>query len=143
MKKGLSGITEILFGLVFVVAGIVVIYFGINRLMKLEAGKYAETQARITHIETTTVSDEDGIHEQHDITVEYQVDGKKYVSHLGENPREFYEGMELTVLYEIEKPTEVILPGKTSSYIMIAMGAVAVICGGVVILRKVLGRSAA
>ncbi|MBQ9488678.1 MAG: hypothetical protein IJU80_01965, partial [Lachnospiraceae bacterium] len=65
------------------------------------------------------------------------------VSHLGENPREFYEGMELTVLYEIEKPTEVILPGKTSSYIMIAMGAVAVICGGVVILRKVLGRSAA
>lgn len=141
MKKGLSGIAEILFGLVFVGVGILIVVLGINRLMKLEAGKYAETQAKITHIETTTVSDEDGFHDEYDITVEYQVDGQKYVSHLGETPRDFHEGMELTVLYDIDKPMEVVLPGKTSSYIMIGIGMIAIICGAVVILRKVLGRA--
>ena len=136
MKQGVNGITKILFGAVFVAAGVLLIILGINRLVKLNAGKYVETQAKITKIETTFVSDEDGSHEEHEITVEYQVDGKKFVSRLSENPREFYEGMELTVLYDIDKPTTVVLPGKASSFIMMALGFVGVICGLMVIIKK-------
>ena len=76
MKQGVNGITKILFGAVFVAAGVLLIILGINRLVKMNAGKYVETQAKITKIETTLVSDEDGSHEEHEITVEYQVDGK-------------------------------------------------------------------
>lgn len=136
MKQGVNGITKILFGAVFVAAGVLLIILGINRLVKLNAGKYVETQAKITKIETTLVSDEDGSHEEHEITVEYQVDGKKFVSRLSENPREFYEGMELTVLYDVDKPTTVVLPGKASSFIMMALGFVGVICGLMVIIKK-------
>lgn len=136
MKQGVNGITKILFGAVFVVAGVLLIILGINRLVKMNAGKYVETQAKITKIETTLVSDEDGSHEEHEITVEYQVDGKKFVSRLSENPREFYEGMELTVLYDVDKPTTVVLPGKASSFIMMALGFVGVICGLMVIIKK-------
>lgn len=136
MKQGVNGITKILFGAVFVAAGVLLIILGINRLVKMNAGKYVETQAKITKIETTLVSDEDGSHEEHEITVEYQVDGKKFVSRLSENPREFYEGMELTVLYDVDKPTTVVLPGKASSFIMMALGFVGVICGLMVIIKK-------
>lgn len=136
MKQGVNGITKILFGAVFVAAGVLLIILGINRLVKMNAGKYVETQAKITKIETTLVSDEDGSHEEYEITVEYQVDGKKFVSRLSENPREFYEGMELTVLYDVDKPTTVVLPGKASSFIMMALGFVGVICGLMVIIKK-------
>ena len=136
MKQGVNGITKILFGAVFVAAGVLLIILGINRLVKMNAGKYVVTQAKITKIETTLVSDEDGSHEEHEITVEYQVDGKKFVSRLSENPREFYEGMELTVLYDVDKPTTVVLPGKASSFIMMALGFVGVICGLMVIIKK-------
>ncbi len=136
MKQGVNGITKILFGAVFVAAGVLLIILGINRLVKMNAGKYVETQAKITKIETTLVSDEDGSHEEHEITVEYQVDGKKFVSCLSENPREFYEGMELTVLYDVDKPTTVVLPGKASSFIMMALGFVGVIGGLMVIIKK-------
>ena len=136
MKQGVNGITKILFGAVFVAAGVLLIILGINRLVKLNAGKYVETQAKITKIETTLVSDEDGSHEEHEITVEYQVDGKKFVSRLSENPREFYEGMELTVLYDVDKPTTVVLPGKASSFIMMALCFVGVICGLIFIIKN-------
>ena len=143
MKRIVSGVVGIIMILVFLAAGIFVLVTGIDHLQKLHAGKYTETQATITKIETTEVSDSDapgGIREDYEITVEYTVDGKKVVSLLRETPKEFYEGMELTVIYNIDNPTDVTLPGPTGAYIMIGMGVVAILISVVMFLRRLRGR---
>lgn len=143
MKKTMTGIMGIVLAVVFLAVGIFVLVMGINHLQKLNAGKYVETQATITKIETDVVHDPDspgGTREEYEITVEYTVDGKKYVSRLGETPKEFYEGMELTVLYNVDNPMDVTLPGTTGAIIMIAMGVVAILAGAVMFLKKLRGR---
>ena len=143
MNKIVSGVVGIVMAIVFLAAGVFTLVTGIGHLQKLNAGKFVETQATITKIETMEVSDDDapgGIREDYEITVEYTVDGKKIVSQLRETPKEFYEGMELTVIYNMDKPTDVTLPGTTGAYIMIGMGVVGIIVGLVLILNKIRGR---
>ena len=143
MKKTMTGIMGIVLAVVFLAVGIFVLVMGINHLQKLNAGKYVETQATITKIETDVVHDPDspgGTREEYEITVEYTVDGKKYVSRLGETPKEFHEGMELTVLYNVDNPMDVTLPGTTGAIIMIAMGVVAALAGVVMFLKRLRGR---
>ncbi len=143
MKRFLSGVGAIVFAVILLGVGILNIVLGVNRLVKLNAGKYVETQAVITKIETVEVADSDapgGSREEYQLTVEYTVDGKKFVSQLSETPKEFYEGMELTVLYNTDKPTEVVLPGKTGAFIMIGMGVVAILAGVVLFLKRLRGR---
>ncbi len=143
MKKLLSGVVGIVFALIFLAAGVFCTVTGISQLKKLNEGKYVETQATITKVETITVSDSDapgGTREEYEITVEYTLDGKKVVTLLNGTPKEFYEGMELTVLYNIDKPTDVILPGATGFYIMIGLGVVGILIGIVLILKRLRGR---
>ena len=141
MQKFLSGVGSLILAVVFIGAGIFSLIMGINKIRKLDTGKYAEVQATITKIDSNETYDPDtGTHTEYYITVEYTVNGKKYVSQLGETPSDFHEGMELTVLYEIDDPAEVTLPGKTGAYIAIALGAIGILVGGVVIFKKVTGR---
>jgi len=143
MQRLLSGVLGIVMSIVFVAAGIFTLVMGIGHLQKLNAGKYVETQATITKIETIEVSDSDapgGTREEYEVTVEYTVDGKKVVSQLRETPKEFYEGMELTVIYNIDKPTDVTLPGTTGAYIMMGMGVLAILAGVVMFLKRLRGR---
>lgn len=116
---------------------------GINRLNKLGSGQYKEVEATITGIETYYETDPETNTEteRYEITVEYTVDGKKYVSLLGETPKEFHEGMQLTVLYDVGDPTDVVLPGKTGAYITIGLGAVVILVCVVMILKKLFGRA--
>ena len=137
MNKLLSGVGTILFALVFLAAGIFNIVLGVGRLQKDSQGKYVETTALITHIESTETHDEDGTHTDYDITVEFQADGKKVVAHLGEIPKEFYEGMELTVLYNMDNPTEVVLPGTGGAWIMIGLGAVAILAAAGMLIKRI------
>ncbi len=142
MQKFFSGFGLILFALVFVAAGILCLVLGITRIHKLDSGKYVETQATITKIESHLEYDSDtNTHrEEYEITVEYTVDGKKYVSLLGETPKEFHEGMELTVLYDVDDPSEVVLPGKTGAYIIIGLGVVGILAGGVAFIKRLRSR---
>jgi|GEM_PF-2485071 hypothetical protein len=143
MNRVLSGVLGLVLALVVLAAGGLNLVLGISHLHKLHTGQYAETQATITRIETVEVADSEatgGTRTEYEITVEYTLDGKKVVTQLGEIPKDFYEGMELTVLYNVDKPTDVTLPGTTGSYIMIGMGAVAVLLGVVMILRRLRGR---
>ena len=144
MKKLMNGVLGIVFALVFLAAGVFCAVMGISQLKKLSDGKYVETQATITKVETVTVSDSDapgGTREEYEITVEYTLDGKKVVTLLNNGtPKEFYEGMELTVLYNVDDPTDVVLPGATGYYIMIALGVVGVLAGVVMFLRRLRGR---
>ena len=143
MKKLLSGVVGIVFALIFLAAGVFCTVTGISQLKKLNEGKYVETQATITKVETITVSDSDapgGTREEYEITVEYTLDGKKVVTLLNGTPKEFYEGMELTVLYNVDNPMDVTLPGTTGAIIMIAMGVVAALAGVVMFLKRLRGR---
>ena len=122
-------------------AGILNLSMGISRIVKLNTGKYEETQAVITKIEESTSVDSEGMTTtDYTITVEYTVDGKRYVSQLGETPQKFHEGMELTVLYEIDNPLEVVLPGTTGACIMIGIGVVGLAAAAVVALNYFRGR---
>ncbi len=143
MKKLLSGVVGIVLAVAFLAAGIFSIVTGVKQMNKIKSGKYVETQATITEIESYTVSDNDdlgGVHEEYTITVEYTVDGKKVVAQLNETPDEFYEGMELTVLYNVDKPTDNILPGSNGAYFLIGFGALAIIVSAVMIIKKLTGR---
>ena len=136
MNRIINRIVPLLMSLAFAVAGIFIIYQGVNRLGKLNAGRYTETQATITRIDTRTESDSDGFEKTvYDLTVEYSLDGRKVVAQLRENPRDFYEGMELAVLYDVEDPTAVILPGTANAFIMIGVGAFAVLAGAVLFIK--------
>lgn len=143
MKRILSGVGGIVLALIFVAAGVVCLIMGISRMQKMNAGKYVETKATIVKIETVSVADPDapgGFRDEHTVTVEYTVDGKKYVSQMSETPDKMYEGMELNVLYNVDDPTEVILPGNTGTYIMIGLGAVGILAGLAVLFKKLRGR---
>ena len=143
MNRLLSGVGALVLAVIILASGVLNIVLGASRLVKMNTGKYVETQAVVTKIETVEVSDDDapgGMREDYVLTVEYDVDGSKHVSQLGETPKTFHEGMELTVLYNIDKPSEVVLPGSGGAFIMIGLGVVGVLAGAVLILKKLQGR---
>lgn len=141
MNRVLNGILSIVLAVVFVAVGIFLLVMGVGRLQAMNAGRFQETQATITRIDTRTETDPDGPDRTvYDIMVEYEADGKKVVAQLDQNPRDFYEGMELTVQYNMDKPTEVTLPGRSSAYFSIGFGIVAILCGAFLVLQKLRGR---
>ena len=136
-----QGVISIFITVIVLGASIFNLSLGIGRIIKLNTGKYEETQAVITKIEESTSVDSEGTTTtDYTITVEYTVDGKRYVSQLGETPQKFHEGMELTVLYEIDNPLEVVLPGTTGAFIMIGIGVVGLVAAAVVTLNSFKGR---
>ena len=143
MKRALSGVLGIVMALIFLAVGIFVIVMGVQRLQKTSSADYVDTKATVTKIETNEIRDEDaagGYRTEYVVTVEYTVDGKKVVTQLSETPKDFYEGMELDVRYNMNKPTDVILPGSGGAFIIIGMGVVALIAGAVMFLRRLRGR---
>lgn len=139
MNRTLARVGSMAFSLIFIAVGIFILGLGVKRMVNLNAGKYIETQATITRIEASEAFDSDapgGTRTEYDITVEYKINGRKYVSRLGEEPKDFYEGMELTVLYNVDDPTDVILPGQASSFIMMGMGVVGIAAGAVTFFKR-------
>lgn len=140
MKKIVNGISIIVMIVVLLASGIFMLVTGIGRFQAISAGRFQETQATITRIDTHTETDSDGSETVYDLTVEYTVDGKKVVSRLEQNPTDFYEGMELTVQYNMDKPTEVTLPGNGGAFIIIGMGVVALLACAALIVQTLRGR---
>ena len=127
---------------VFIGAGVLCLVLGITHLHKLNSGSYIETEAEITKIDETEEwdSDTDTYRKSYVLTVQYSVDGKTYVGVLRENPKEFHEGMKLTVIYDKDNPSDVTVPGTAGSWIIIALGAVGVLAGGGMLVKKISGR---
>ena len=143
MKRMVSGVMAIVMAIVFLAAGVLLIVLGVGRLQKTNSAKYVETQATITKVETNEIPDSDaagGYRTEYEVTVEYTVDGKKVVTQLSETPKDFYEGMELAVRYNVDKPTDVILPGNGGAVIMLVLGVVGILGGVVMFVRNLRGR---
>lgn len=140
MNRLINGVASIVMAVILLATGIFLLVMGIGRFQAISAGKFQETQATITQIETRRVPEQDRPDRiEYDITVEYEVDGKKVVSQLDTTPKEFHEGMELAVQYNMDNPTEVTLPGNGGAFIMMVMGVVALLGCAFLILQKLRG----
>jgi len=142
MKRFLSGVGALIFSVIFIAAGVFCTITGIKHIVKLKNGGFNETEATITKIESYEVSDSDasgGYRTEYNITVEFTVDGKKFVTLLNDTPKEFHEGMTLKVVYDKNDPNEVYLPGNTGSFIMIGLGIIGIIAGAGVLFRRIRG----
>ena len=132
----------LILAVVFIGAGVLCLVLGITHLNKLSNGSYIETEATVTKIDETEDwdPDTDTYSNRYSITVQYSVDGKTYVGVLRENPKEFHEGMALTVVYDKDNPSDVTVPGTAGSWVIIALGAVGILAGGAVLVKKITGR---
>ncbi len=143
MNQLFRGIGAVLIAVILIAAGVFDLVLGIGQTQKIKAGKYVETEATVTKIETTEVADDDapgGTRTEYRITAEYTANGRKVVALLRETPKEFYEGMKLAVCYNTDDPADNILPGSKGGIIMIGLGVVAVLAGVFLIFRKLTGR---
>ncbi|MBQ6066237.1 MAG: DUF3592 domain-containing protein [Clostridia bacterium] len=136
-------IFNIVFPIVFVVAGIFVVILGIGKLRNKDTFD-ASTTAVISGIEREWKgTDSDGFDEyDYTVYINYEVDGKKYenVEYPGYNSS-MKTGDELEIKYESANPENISEANITgSATIMIVMGAVFALVGIVSSLRALIRR---
>ena len=79
----------------------------------------------IQSIERTYQAVDDDDADAWEVVVEYTVDGKTYVSDLGQTKDSFAVGKEIDILYDPSEPEVIVLQGKTFWIIGMIAGAVA------------------
>ena len=131
---------SILFAVIFVVAGIVVIVMGVNRLNS-KSDYDASTTGVIVGIEREwTGTDEDGF-DQYNYTVyiNYEVDGQKYENvEYPSYDSSMKKGDEVEVLYQSSDPTNIAEGNLTgNATIMIVIGAVCALVGVVAAVKAI------
>ena len=126
MKAG-----AILFGLVFIITGII----GIR-----QDDTFLPTKAVIRSMERTYVATDSNESDIWEVMVAYSVDGKDYVSDLGQKKDDFTVGKEIDILYNPNHPEGIVLPGKTIWFIFIIAGAAVVVIAAVLLVRDLRNR---
>ena len=120
MKAG-----AILFGLAFIIAGVIGIH---------QDDTFLPTKGVIRSMERTYEATDSNDTDTWEVMVAYTVEGKAYVSDLGQKKDDFIVGKEIDILYNPDNPEGIVLPGKTIWIIfMLAGAAVAVIAAGLLI----------
>ncbi len=137
--KAVNRLLSIVLPLVFVVAGVFVIFVGVNKLVKLHNNAYTPTSAVIDHINVIPSGDPQES-DTREVYVSYTVDGQEYISLLDEASDTMVTGQALDILYETDHPEKVTMPGSKGSYIMIAFGVVAILVGIISFIRGLAGR---
>jgi len=136
--KPVNRIRTIAAGALLLVIGIVLVIVGGVRLHKMNAGKYVEIQATVIQAETRYVresNNSESEREEYSAKVEYSVDGQTYTGELS-TPGRYQEGDALTILYNVDRPTDITLPGTGSSYIMLIIGGIAALAGVIMLLKN-------
>ena len=126
MKAG-----AILFGLAFIVAGAI----GIR-----QDNTFLPTKGVIRSMERTYVATDSNDADTWEVMVEYTVDGRDYVSDLGQKKDNFTVGKEIDILYNPNNPEGIVLPGKTIWIIFMIAGAAVAIAASVLLVRDIRNR---
>ena len=126
MKAG-----AILFGLIFIVSGIIGIH---------QDDTFLPTKGVIQSMERTYVATDSNETDTWEVMVGYTVDGKDYVSDLGQKKDNFTVGQEIDILYNPNNPEGIVLPGKAGWFIFIIAGAVVAAAASVLLVRDVRNR---
>ena len=129
MKAG-----AILFGIIFIVSGVI----GIR-----QNDTFTPTKGVIQSMERTYVATDSNESDTWEVMVEYTVDGQTYVSDVGTKKDDFAVGREIDILYNPAHPEAAVLPGKTIWFIFIIAGAVIAAAASVLLVRDIRDRSGA
>ncbi len=126
MKAG-----AILFGLVFIITGII----GIR-----QDDTFLPTKAVIRSMERTYVATDSNESDIWEVMVAYSVDGREYVSDLGQKKDDFTVGKEIDILYNPNNPEGIVLPGKTIWIIFIIAGVAVAVIAAVLLVKDLRNR---
>ena len=129
--KRLMKVGVILFGLAFIIAGVI----GIR-----QDDTFLPTKAVIQSMERTYEAMDSNETDTWEVIVAYSVDGKDYVSDLGQKKDDFTVGKEIDILYNPNNPEGIVLPGKTIWFIFIIAGAAVVVIAAVLLVRDLRNR---
>ena len=129
--KRLMKVGAILFGLAFIVSGII----GIR-----QDDIFLPTKGVIQSMERTYVATDSNDTDTWEVMVEYTVDGQPYVSDLGQKKDDFTVGKEIDILYNPNNPEGIVLPGKTIWFIFMIAGAAVSVIAAVLLVRDLRNR---
>lgn len=129
--KRLMKVGAILFGLAFIIAGVI----GIR-----QDDTFLPTKAVIQSMERTYEAMDSNETDTWEVMVAYSVDGKDYVTDLGQKKDDFTEGKEIDILYNPNNPEGIVLPGKTIWFIFMIAGAAVAVIAAVLLVRDLRNR---
>ena len=129
--KRLMKVGAILFGLAFIIAGVI----GIR-----QDDTFLPTKAVIQSMERTYEATDANETDTWEVMVAYSVDGKDYVTDLGQKKDDFTVGKEIDILYNPNNPEGIVLPGKTIWFIFMIAGAAVAVIAAVLLVRDLRNR---
>jgi len=129
--KRLMKVGAILFGLAFIVSGII----GIR-----QDDNFLPTKGVIQSMERTYVATDSNESDTWEVMVEYTVDGQTYLSDVGSKKDDFTVGKEIDILYNPNNPEAAVLPGKKIWFIFILVGAIVALAASVLLVRDIRNR---
>ena len=129
--KRLMKVGAILFGLAFIIAGVI----GIR-----QDDTFLPTKAVIQSMERTYEATDSNETDTWEVMVAYSVDGKDYVTDLGQKKDDFTVGKEIDILYNPNNPEGIVLPGKTIWFIFMIAGAAVAVIAAVLLVRDLRNR---
>ena len=129
--KRLMKVGAVLFGLAFIIAGVI----GIR-----QDNTFLPTKAVIQSMERTYEAMDSNETDTWEVMVAYSVDGKDYVTDLGQKKDDFTVGKEIDILYNPNNPEGIVLPGKTIWFIFMIAGAAVAVIAAVLLVRDLRNR---
>lgn len=136
MKKAASA-TNII-GIVFLLVGVIVILVSV--FISISDAKFREgaesTMAVITDIEVDRYRRNGETHTDHDVYVEYEVDGKTYETLLNYYDSSMFVGQEIEVFYHPEAPGDVRAESFFAPVFLVLFGLVFGIIGGAFVVSN-------
>jgi len=129
--KRLMKVGAVLFGLAFIIAGVI----GIR-----QDDTFLPTKAVIQSMERTYEAMDSNETDTWEVMVAYSVDGKDYVTDLGQKKDDFTVGKEIDILYNPNNPEGIVLPGKTIWFIFMIAGAAVAVIAAVLLVRDLRNR---
>ena len=129
--KRLMKVGAILFGLAFIITGVI----GIR-----QDDTFLPTKGVIQSMERTYEAMDSNETDTWEVMVAYSVDGKDYVTDLGQKKDDFTVGKEIDILYNPNNPEGIVLPGKTIWFIFMIAGAAVAVIAAVLLVRDLRNR---
>ena len=115
---------------------IIILPIAVMIFMSISTSGYESTTAKVTAVEfdPTYIPSDDDTSDKYNVTLAYSVNGTAYTKEIQANMNEYNVGQEVQLKYDPANPNSISV-GETSLPIMIAVGAVCVIIGVVVIIK--------
>ena len=129
--KRLMKVGAILFGLAFIIAGVI----GIR-----QDDTFLPTKGVIRSMERTYEATDSNDTDTWEVMVAYTVEGKDYISDLGQKKDDFIVDKEIDILYNPDNPEGIVLPGKTIWFIFMIAGAAVAVIASVLLVRDLRNR---